>query len=217
MDNSNLLRNKTVINLRKSIIDGRFLPGERLIERHMCEYLEVSRTLVREALRQLETEGWIKIIPNKGPRVVNMTATEIRELYEVRAALEGMAALKAAEMASDDQIRQMVKIVDAMADAQSCGNVTIHRQGVHQFYELLRDAAGNKLLKFQLAAMSEKMAWLRGFTLARPERAAIAVQDERRLVDALVERDGPRARLLCETQLRATGEAVVAAWASHSA
>lgn len=205
------LRNQVVGNLRNAIINGQFAPGARLVERQMCELLGVSRTLVREALRQLEAEGWVRILPNRGPVVISMTPQEVRELYEVRAALEGIAAFRAAERVTPDQLDRLAATVDAMTKAQTRGDWMRHRQQLQLYYEILREASGNALLRAQLEAMSARMTWLRGLTLARPERAAIAVKEEARLLAALRARDGKRARELCETHLRTAGEAVVVA------
>jgi DNA-binding GntR family transcriptional regulator len=205
------LRNQVVGNLRNAIINGQFAPGARLVERQMCELLGVSRTLVREALRQLEAEGWVRILPNRGPVVISMTPEEVRELYEVRAALEGIAAFRAAERVTPDQLDRLAATVDAMTKAQTRGDWMRHRQQLQLYYEILREASGNALLRAQLEAMSARMTWLRGLTLARPERAAIAVKEEARLLAALRARDGKRARELCETHLRTAGEAVVVA------
>jgi DNA-binding GntR family transcriptional regulator len=205
------LRDRVVGNLRNAIINGQFAPGARLVERQMCELLGVSRTLVREALRQLEAEGWVRILPNRGPVVISMTPEEVRELYEVRAALEGIAAFRAAERVSPDQLDRLAATVDAMTKAQSRGDWMRHRQQLQLYYDILREASGNALLRAQLDAMSARMAWLRGVTLARPERAAVAVKEEARLLAALRARDGKRARELCEAHLRTAGEAVVVA------
>jgi GntR family transcriptional regulator, trigonelline degradation regulator len=205
------LRDQVVGNLRNAIINGQFAPGARLVERQMCELLGVSRTLVREALRQLEAEGWVRILPNRGPVVISMTPEEVRELYEVRAALEGIAAFRAAERVTPEQLDRLAAAVDAMTKAQGRGDWMRHRQQLQLYYDILREASGNALLRAQLDAMSARMAWLRGVTLARPERAAIAVKEEARLLAALRARDGKRARELCEAHLRTAGEAVVVA------
>jgi DNA-binding GntR family transcriptional regulator len=211
------LRDQVVGNLRNAIINGQFAPGARLVERQMCDLLGVSRTLVREALRQLEAEGWIRILPNRGPVVISMTPEEVRELYEVRSALEGIAAFRAAERVNRDQLDRLAAAVDAMTKAQSRGDWMRHRQQVQVFYEILREASGNGLLRTQLEAMSARMAWLRGLTLARPERAAVAVKEEARLLAALRARDSKRARELCEAHLRTAGEAVVVALEARAA
>src|ERR1700678_320881 len=81
------LRQQVIEGLRLCISDLTFRPGDRLIERELCEMLGVSRTLIREALSQLVAEGLVQIIPHKGPIVAVMTADEARGLYEVRAVL----------------------------------------------------------------------------------------------------------------------------------
>lgn len=205
------LRDQVVANLRQAIVSRLFAPGERLVERRMCEMLGVSRTLVREALRQLEAEGWVRILPYRGPVVATMTQDEVRELYEVRAALEGMAAFRAAERATDDELAQLEQIVRTIKAAQRRGDQVVHREQVHNFYDLLRAAARNATLHKQLDAMSTRMAWLRSLTLAVPERATVAVREEMRLLAALKARDAEGARRLCEEHMRATGEAAVAA------
>lgn len=205
------LRDQVVNNLRQAIVSRLFAPGERLVERRMCEMLGVSRTLVREALRQLEAEGWVRILPNRGPVVATMTPDEVRELYEVRAALEGMAALRAAERATDQELDQLARVVHTIKAAQLRGDQIVHREQVHTFYDLLRSAARNETLRAQLDAMSTRMAWLRSLTLALPERATVAVWEETLLLDALKARDAEGARRLCEKHMRATGEAAVKA------
>lgn len=205
------LRDQVVANLRNAIINGQLAPGSRLVERLMCDLLGVSRTLVREALRQLEAEGWVRILPNRGPVVISMTPEEVRELYEVRSALEGIAAFRAAERVTNEQLDRMATAVESMTKAQSRGDWMRHRQQLEIFYGILREAAGNTLLRAQLEALSARMAWLRGVTLARPERAAAAVKEEARLLAALRARNGKRARELCEAHLQTAGEAVVVA------
>ena len=211
------LRDQVVGNLRNAIINGQLAPGARLVERQMCELLGVSRTLVREALRQLEAEGWIRILPNRGPVVISMTPEEVRELYEVRSALEGIAAFRAAKRATSEQLDRLAAAVDAMKKAQSRGDWMRHRQQLQVFYDILREASGNALLRTQLEAISARMAWLRGVTLARPERAAAAVKEEARLLAALRAKNSKRARELCEAHLRTAGEAVVVALQAREA
>lgn len=203
------LRDQVVANLRQAIVTRMFAPGERLVERRMCEMLGVSRTLVREALRQLEAEGWVRILPFRGPVVATMTPDEVRELYEVRAALEGMAALRAAERATDDELEQLSQVVRAIKAAQRRGDQVAHREQVHNFYDLMRAFSRNTILRKQLDAMSTRMAWLRSLTLASPERATVAVREEMLLLAALKARDAEGARRLCEKHMRATGEAAV--------
>src|SRR5262245_64954406 len=83
---------QAVLKLRAAILNGVFKPGERLLEQNLCEWMGVSRTSVREALRRLEAERLITITPNRGPSVTEIAWDEAKAIYEVRALMEGEAA-----------------------------------------------------------------------------------------------------------------------------
>lgn len=91
------LRELALDKVRDAIVDGYFKPGDRLVERDLCAKLGVSRTIVREVLRHLESEGLVATLPNKGPIVARLELKEAKQIYEIRAALEGMAARLCAE------------------------------------------------------------------------------------------------------------------------
>src|SRR5215212_7088024 len=105
------VRQKVVEVLRGAITAGRFAPGERLTERALCELTGVSRVSVREALRQLESEGLIEIQPNRGPMVSRLSRRDAESLYQMRGALEALAARLFAEAASDQQIGELAAAV----------------------------------------------------------------------------------------------------------
>ena len=87
------IRSRVLDNLRQAILERKLAPGQRLIERELVELTGVSRTSIREALRELAAEGLVTTIPNKGTVVATVTAEEARQLYQVRSALEGLAGL----------------------------------------------------------------------------------------------------------------------------
>ncbi|KAA3515592.1 GntR family transcriptional regulator [Agrobacterium rosae] len=91
------LRELALEKVREAIVSGHFRPGDRLVERDLCTQLGVSRTIVREVLRHLESEGLVANLPNKGPIVAQLDLNEARQIYEIRGALEGMAARLCAE------------------------------------------------------------------------------------------------------------------------
>ena len=91
------LRELTLDKVRNAIVTGHFRPGDRLVERDLCSQLGVSRTVVREVLRHLETEGLVVNPPTRGPMVASLDIGEARQIYEIRGALEGMAAKLCAE------------------------------------------------------------------------------------------------------------------------
>ena len=97
------LRHSVTESIRYAIALGHFTAGERLPERALCEMTGVSRTLVREALRQLESEGLIEVVANRGPSVARLSTEQADGVYQVRIELEGLACQLFAENASDDQ------------------------------------------------------------------------------------------------------------------
>src|SRR5688572_15421042 len=101
------LRQRVESVLRDAIVSGALAPGQRLTERELTEMTGVSRTLVREALRQLEAERLITVVPNKGPIVRELTTREAKEIYAIRAVLEGLAAREFAAGADDAAMQRL--------------------------------------------------------------------------------------------------------------
>src|SRR5580698_7752568 len=116
------LRQQVIEGLRLCITDLTFRPGDRLIERELCEMLGVSRTLIREALSQLVAEGLVQIIPHKGPIVAVITKEEAKGLYEVRAVLEALAGRQFTERATNDQ---RVALMQALKELASIKDMNV--------------------------------------------------------------------------------------------
>jgi len=116
------LRRQVLDELRQSIIAGRLAPGSRLIERELIAMMGVSRTVIREALRQMESEGLVANIPNKGPVVRELTLAEAKDLYSIRAVLEGLAARLFSENASAAQKKLLDQALKATAQSYENGD-----------------------------------------------------------------------------------------------
>ena len=107
LDEYKPLRDVVFENLRGAIVEGRLKPGERLMEVQLAEQLGVSRTPVREAIRKLELEGLVVMLPRKGAYVANMSLKDLIDVLEIRASLEGLAASLAAERITDEDIKKL--------------------------------------------------------------------------------------------------------------
>ena len=116
------VQTQTANKLRDAILSGYFLPGQRLVEADLCEMMHVSRTSMREALRRLEAEKLITIVPNRGPSVAEITWEEAREIYDVRALLEGEAAALLAERSTAEERREMQQALAAFAEADEAND-----------------------------------------------------------------------------------------------
>ncbi len=140
------LRLQVLDGLRRAIIDGRLAPGARLTERELTEMMNVSRTVIREALRQLETEGLIANVPNKGPVVRALSLDEARDLYTIRAVLEGLAARLFVQNADDADLKQLAQALDVVAGAYERGDAQEVLETKNRFYDVLFEGAGSETL-----------------------------------------------------------------------
>jgi DNA-binding GntR family transcriptional regulator len=204
------LRVQALEKLRRAIVDGKLAPGARLVERKLCDLLDVSRTVVREILRQLEAEGWVVNPPYKGPTVATIGKEEARQIYETRIALEGYAAMMCAARASEEQIDQLERTVDAMAVAARKKDTERHIRAIEQFYEVLLEGSGNAMMGSYLQSLRSRVARLRSFSLSQPDRASVSIGEKIKLVAAIRARDRNLARRLSEEHVHAAAETVFA-------
>lgn len=182
------VREQVLGSLRTAIFDRVFAPGQRLIERELCELTGVSRTSVREALRQLESEGLVTIVPNRGPIVTRISAAEAADLYDVRGALEALAAREFADRASDSQVaalRAAVERIERSAD----GSPAMLLAGKDHFYDVLLEGAHNVILVRVLESLRARVTHLRATSLHRPGRFANTATELRAVLAAVEARD----------------------------
>ena len=197
------MRSQVVDLLRRAIVGAEFAPGERLTERVLCERFAVSRTVVREALRQLESEGLVTIVPQRGPVVAVLTAADAAALYEVRAVLEALAGRAFAERATPrqrDALRAALADVEALLDGGSpLADVLAAKD---RFYDALLDGAHNEVARTALRGVHARTSLLRGLTLRAEGRPAQTRRELRAIADAAVAGDGAAAWCACEDHVR---------------
>jgi DNA-binding GntR family transcriptional regulator len=191
------VRQQVAASFRNAILNGRFKPGVRLIEKELCELTGASRTSVREALRQLETEGLVEVLPNKGPIVASISADQARSLYQVRGALESLAGSLFAKNATDDHIKRLEKAVEAIATAYDSGDIEAMLQAKDRFYAVLLEGAGNEIVPSFLGMLQARISLLRRVSLGQPARLAISIKEIRGIVAALKRRDAEAAAFAC--------------------
>jgi len=205
------LRRQVLDELRNSIIAGRLNPGERLVERELIAMMGVSRTVIREALRQLESEGLVAIVPNKGPIVRTLTVEEARDIYAIRAVLEGLAARLFTEHADQTQIVRLELALSVVEKAYDSGDVATMLVTKNNFYEVLFEGAKSETLSSMLAILHGRIWRWRGLGLTHPnrspERDRQSMKNLRALVQAIRARDAALAeKILRDEVSRAAGE-----------
>ena len=186
------LREQAVIELRRAIVRGEYLPGHRLLERDLEQRLGVSRTVVREALRQLEAERLVRIEPHRGPVVRELTLDDARQLYELRAALEATAARLAAEQADSAHLQALR---DAFARIEPGDALPLDRliEIKNDFYVALIAASGNRIIGETLDNVQARISQLRAVTLSHPGRGPQMLAELRDVLAAIEAGDGEAA------------------------
>jgi DNA-binding GntR family transcriptional regulator len=188
------LREQVLEGLRQAIVELRLPPGRRLIERELVEQIGVSRTTIREVLRELAAEGLVTTIPQKGAVVAVPTPEEAAELYEVRAALEALAARRFVQHAADAQVRALRAALEEFERvAGEGGDIRAMLQAKDRFYDVLLEGAGNRSIRSILSGLQARVSVLRATSLSQPGRPARAVAEIRTLVEAVEARDAEAA------------------------
>ncbi|MGW1674762.1 GntR family transcriptional regulator [Streptomyces sp. NPDC002324] len=184
------LRQQVLDVLRQAILSFHYAPGQRLVERELIEEIGVSRTTIREALRELAAEGLVKTIPQKGAVVVVPSLQEALELYELRAALEALAVRRFTEVASDDQVAELRGAFEQLAEvANGDGDTLQILKAKGQFYDVLLRGCGNRSVHSTLGGVQARLSLLRATSLAQPGRTARSVQELRAMVEAIEARN----------------------------
>lgn len=203
------LRHQVISNLRTAIIEGEFLPGQHLVERDLCEKVGVSRTLIREALRQLEAEGLVTVVAHKGPLVRSIGREEAGQLYEVRAVLEGLLARIVAERATPEakgRIRAQFEKMVVVFDTKKTANLIAAK---NTFYQELMAACRNTVLLEQLRQLHARISLLRSLSLSHPGRAKQSLVEIDKLVGAIENGDGAAAWKATVDHVEAAGAIAV--------
>ncbi len=165
------LRRDVVDALRKAIIDGRLAPGSRLIERELIDMTGVSRTVIREALRQLETESIVETIPNKGPIVRQLTQAEAEDLYLIRSVLEGLAARMFVTNATPQDLVALKDALDRTVAAYKSNEPEVILGVKNEFYNILFAGAGSETLSSMISTLYARIWRWRALGLSHPKRS----------------------------------------------
>jgi DNA-binding GntR family transcriptional regulator len=185
------LRQAVLDALRSAIIDGTYLPGERLVEEEIAARFDVSRNPTREALHALSVEGFVEIEPRRGARVATMNARRAGELFEVRAPLEGLVARLAAQRRTPADLVHLRDVLGAGTAAAAEGRLDELPALNTEFHMSLAAAAGNELLAGTLARLSDIIRWVYAARISM--RSTRSWDEHAAIVAAVADRDAERA------------------------
>lgn len=195
------LRDVVLDRLRDAIIGGIFKPGDRLVERVLCEQLGVSRTVVRETLRYLDAEGLVEHIPNKGPIVARMTWDDARQIYDIRRKLETAAAMSCATHMTPDlekRLREALAGLELAGGDKTSGAIF---KASTRFYGVIFEGAGHHIAWEVVQRLNGRISRLRIMTLTSTDREISGPAHMRMICDAIIARDPQAALRAVETHL----------------
>ena len=193
MDDHYSLGGKVFTQLKNSILAGEFEDGAELREISLSKKLGVSRTPVREALRQLEQEGLVEIFPNRGAHVKGITAKDVEDIFRIRARLEGLCAEMAVSFITQAQLDKLEEIIllskfyEEKKDMEHLLNMD------SQFHEILFESCGSKMLEHQLKDYHQYVQKARLRSLKRQERAKKSTQEHEEILEAIKAKDAKKA------------------------
>lgn len=188
------LRTRIIEAMRRAIERGSLKPGERLVEMDLCDQLGVSRTSLREALRELEAEGVITQAPARGLVVAKISHQDAKNIYAIRGDVEALVVGQFVEIATGEQIAEVSAMCETLIDAYLDGDFEKIVEAKRSFYRYICKVADNGIALDLLSRLTLRTAQLRSRSVVKPERQTQSIREVRDLVAAIRERDVEAAR-----------------------
>ncbi len=196
------LRTQVADTLRAAIVIGELTPGERLVERTLCERMGVSRTSLREAMRELENEGLLTNLPNRGIIVSVVDPKVAADIFDVREALEALVCRLFCENATEDHIERCKSVYGELMTAYRAGIPHEMIGAKNRFYDVLSAGADNSEAERMLRSIHMRASQLRMISLSDGERRKASQEELEALLDSLVNRRAKDAEKLAKIHVR---------------
>lgn len=203
------LREVVSETLRQAIRDGIFKPGERLMEIPLSEELGVSRTPIREAIRKLELEGFVIMIPRRGTYVADISLKDISQVFEIRSALEELAGALAAERITAEEIEYLERMLVEIGTYIEKKDMEKIVEADVNFHEVLYKASRNERLVEIIHNLREQTLRFRTVSMNQPGRLAKTWEEHRLLVEAIADRDANKARKIARLHMEHSEQALL--------
>lgn len=193
--------------IREAIITGEYEPGEKLSEISLSEHYQISRTPIREALKQLEREGLVEIIPRVGSCVTKPTEKELEELFTLKEVLEGLAAGLLVEQGNTKAIEEVRNSVTQMEKAVQTLDHKLYVEANSTFHKVILEGADNSKLSFTLNLLLNQIGYSRYvyLTIEAPQRIEKSLQEHQAILKALLEGNREEAEKAMRAHVRASG------------
>lgn len=188
------LRDMVQERMREAIIEGFFQPGQRLVERPLCDQLGVSRTVIRETMRYLEAEGLVEILPGRGPIVATITREDARQIYDIRRMLETSAAENCARKITPQRAQSLKAALDRLKDGFADKTPGALFRASADFYSEIFDGAGHHIAWDIVQRLNGRISRLRMMTLSSDARTRPGIAHMELICTAILSGDPDAAR-----------------------
>ena len=203
------LRDIVFQTLRKAILTGELSPGERLMETQLGEKLGVSRTPIREAIRKLELEGLVTIVPRKGAQVAQFTEKDIEDVLQVRATLEALAARLATKNMDDRAFLKLQLVIAEYEYAERERDIEVMIEKDVEFHETIFNASNNEKLIQLFNGLGEQIHRYRVAYLKNAEEGDMVRAEHEEILEALKNKDAERAADLSSKHIQTQCESIM--------
>ncbi|MBS7700452.1 MULTISPECIES: GntR family transcriptional regulator [unclassified Chelatococcus] len=191
-----------VNKIREAILSGIFAPGQRIREAELCQRLGVSRTSVREALRSLEAERLVTIIPNKGPVITELSWEAAEQIYNVRALLEGEAAALMAQRRNPEDVEKMRAALLSFDAAVSRNSLPDQIAATGEFYKTILNGCGNEIIAQIIDGLLARINMLRSKSMSMSGRSRFSAMEMWSIFEAISAGNVDEARTLAEEHVK---------------
>lgn len=209
LDNFKPLRDVVFETLREAILKGVIKSGERLMENQLADEMGVSRTPVREAIRKLELEGFVVIMPRKGAYVSEMSYKDVHEVYEIRAALESLACGLAAERVTKSETEEMERYLVEERDYLDNEDILLTVNTDIGLHALIYKSARNEKIMHLISKLKDQVYRLRSTSIMLPGRKKASLIEHQDIVEAISLRDVELAQRLGQEHVEHAEQAML--------
>ncbi|GAB7025801.1 GntR family transcriptional regulator [Geotalea toluenoxydans] len=178
------LRERILETIRDAIMSGSLKPGEKVAEPELAERFGISRTPIREAFRQLESEGYLSVIPRKGAVVAAFSQRDVEEFYAIKSILEGYAARKACDNLTAKELDKLTAINQKLHHLAEAGDIKNFFKVHNDFHDLFIKAANNDKLYEMVNGLVKKFQRLRVASLSKKGRMQVSVEEHEKIIEA---------------------------------
>ncbi len=210
ISNPVLVRDYAVDKLRSALATGLYKPGDRIIDRDLCETLQISRTSVREALRQLQAEKLITVGPRRRISVTVLTADDAADIYLLRETLEGEAVSRFVERAQEEDVQSLSSLYQAMRKAVDNQDIPQLVPLSNQFTETILKGCGSDTIHSFGMQLLHRVGYLKATAMAEPNRVGVGFDELGAVVKAVNNRDAKAAKKAMIDHIRKASEAIAA-------